>query len=261
MDVTGATLTTQTGPTGFSIAPGATANRLVLTRLPAAASVGAARYEFSGVVNPSSPGSYYLRLQTFASDDATGPASDYGGLAFATTNLLAVSVEVPPYLIFCTAITIGNLNCANSSGDAINFGELSSSRASTGSSQMLVATNAEDGYSITAHGTTLSSGSNIINALSAPDVSRPGTGQFGLNLRANTAPPGGSEPTGPGVSQPLPNYNQPNIFRFVTGDTVAARPEPENVRVFTVSYLVNVPANQAAGVYVSTITYVCLADF
>jgi hypothetical protein len=200
-------------------------------------------------------------LQTFASDDATGPASDYGGLAFATTNLLAVSVEVPPYLIFCTAITIGNLNCANSSGDAINFGELSSSRASTGSSQMLVATNAEDGYSITAHGTTLSSGSNIINALSAPDVSRPGTGQFGLNLRANTAPPGGSEPTGPGVSQPLPNYNQPNIFRFVTGDTVAARPEPENVRVFTVSYLVNVPANQAAGVYVSTITYVCLADF
>jgi hypothetical protein len=261
LDVSSAVLSAQTGPGGFSISPATTPNELVLTRTPANAAIGPASYHFTGVTNPSAAGSYYVRVQTFATSDATGPASDYGGIAFAIVNSLAISAEVPPYLIFCTGVTITGLNCANADGDYIDLGELSSQHASSGSSQMLVATNAVDGYYVSVQGTTMTSGNNIINALSGNDVSRPGVSQFGFNLRANSAPPVGNDPSGPGLAQPQPDYDQPNSYRFVSGDTIISNSVPDNLREYTASYVVNVSNSQAPGVYVSTLTYICLASF
>ncbi len=260
-DARSAGLIDQTGPTGFSIAGASTANRLILTRASAVSPPSAARYHFNNVINPSVPGSYYVRLQTFASSDGSGPAGNYGGIAFAITNSLAVSALVPPYLIFCTALTINGLNCSDMTGDYIDLGELSSHHASSGSSQLLTATNAVDGYSVTVSGTTLTSGNNVINALSGGDVSRPGVGQFGLNLRANSTPPNGADPVGPGVAQPTANYAAPNIYRFGPGETLISHNAPDDVRKYTASYIVNVPSSQAPGVYVTTLTYICLATF
>ncbi len=257
-----ATLTSQTGPGGFTINTSAsTANKLVLSRNPANALIGPVSFRFTNVTNPSAPGSYYARLQTFAGNDASGPASNDGGLAFAINNSLAISAEVPPYLIFCTGITIGNLNCANATGDYIDFGELSPNRTSSGSSQMLVATNAQDGYNVHIDGTTLTSGNNEITALTSSDVSRPGTPQFGFNLRANSTPASGVDPSGPGTGTPLGIYGQPNSYRFVPGDTIITHAAPDNLRKFTASYIANVPRTQAPGIYVSTLTYICLATF
>jgi hypothetical protein len=92
-------------------------------------------------------------------------------------------------------------------------------------------------------------------------VSRPGLPQFGFNLRANSSPAGGSDPIGPGVGTPQAGYNQPNIYRFVNGDVIASTTAPDDIRQYTASYLVNVSAAQPAGIYVSTVTYVCLANF
>jgi hypothetical protein len=261
LDVSSAVLSSQSGPGGFAISPATTANELVLSRSPSTAIIGSASFHFTGVTNPSAAGSYYARVQTFATGDATGPASDYGGIAFAIANSLAISAEVPPYLTFCTGITIAGLDCTNASGDYIDLGELSSQRASSGSSQMLVATNAVDGYDVSVQGTTLTSGNNIINALASNDVSRPGVSQFGFNLRANSTPAVGNNPTGPGVAGPQSNYNQPNSYRFVSGDTIIANAVPDDRREYTASYVVNVSATQAPGVYVSTLTYICLASF
>jgi hypothetical protein len=124
-----------------------------------------------------------------------------------------------------------------------------------------VATNAGDGYSVTVTGTTLTSGNNTIVSLTTNDVSRPGTAQFGFNLRANAAPSVGSNPSGPGVGAPSSNYNQPDSYRFADGDIIIANSVPDDVRLYTASYIANVPPTQAAGVYVSTLTYVCLAEF
>lgn len=262
LDVSGATLAAadQSGQTGFTIGT-QTANMLLITRSPAAASADLVSYKFENIVNPIATGSYYARLQTYASNDGTGPATDYGGIAFSINTNLSITATVPPYLTFCTGITISGLDCANARGDTVNFGELLSSRAKVGSSQMLVATNAAEGFSITMQGTTLTSGNNVITAMSVNDASRSGVGQFGMNLRTNTSPPNGNEPTGPGISVPEANYNQPNSYRFVSGDTLVTRPGPEDVRQFTSSYLANVPKTQAAGLYVTTLTYVCLANF
>jgi hypothetical protein len=256
----GSSLGQQSGQTGFAITD-VTANSLVLSRTTAAATPGTVSYEINSVTNPSVFGSYYVRLQTYSSSDAGGTATDYGGIAFAITNQLTVSAEVPPYLIFCTGITISGTSCDTAAGNYIDFGEFSSHKASQGSSQMLTATNAASGYDITMLGTTLASGNNVITPLTSNDVSRPGTSQFGINLRANSSPVGGSDPTGPGTGTPSAIYDQPNFYRFNSGEIVASASEPDNVRVYTTSYIANVPLDQAPGIYVSTVTYVCLATF
>jgi hypothetical protein len=260
-DLSNAVLTAQTGETGFSIASGSAPNVLVLTRPAVAASAGRVTYTLANVMNPSDNGSYFARIQTYASTDGTGPATDNGGIVFYINSELSVSAEVPPYLIFCTGITIDGYNCANAQGNYIDFGEFSATRANQGSSQMLTVTNSNSGYSITMDGTTLTSGNNILEPLTSNDVSRPGTSQFGINLRANSSPIGGSDPTGPGVGQPAATYDQPNFYRFVPGEIVASATQPDNVREYTVSYIANIPSDQAPGIYVTTVTYVCLATF
>jgi hypothetical protein len=262
LDLSGVILSDQTGQTGFSIASASTNNRLILSRPTAvAAPVGPVSYTFMGAINPGAPGSYFVRLQTFATTDASGNASDYGGIAYAINTNLSISAEVPPYIIFCTAVSIPGMSCANADGDYVNFGELTAAHPSRGSSQMLTASNARNGYSITVTGTTLMSGNNVINQLAATDVSRPGTPQFGLNLRANASPSGGLDPAGPGVAAPTAAYNSPNFFRFTPNEVVATAIAPDDLRLYTASYIVNVPAGQAPGVYASTITYICLANF
>ncbi len=261
-DASAAVLASQTGPGGFSInAAVTTANKLVVSRPPAVTAAMPVSYHFTGVTNPSDAGPFYVRVSTYATDDASGLSSDYGGIAISINDSLAISALVPPYLTFCTGITIGGLNCANAVGDYLDLGALSSRRASSGTSQMLVATNAVDGYFVSVQGTTMTSGNNIIGALAANDVSRPGTPQFGMNLTANVAPAVGSNPSGPGVAAPMPNYNQSNSYRFVNGETLVSNVVPDDVRLYTASYIVNIPPAQAAGVYVSTLTYICLASF
>jgi hypothetical protein len=260
-DASAATLSAQTGNAGFSIDPSSTANKLLITRPAIPTFPGEASYTFDGIKNPSALGSYYARLLTFASSDGSGPSSDYGGLAFAITNSIAITATVPPYLMFCSAITISGLNCANGVGNAIDFGELSKNKASSGTSQLLAATNAKDGYSVTMAGTTMTSGNNEITAMTNADVSRPGLPQFGLNLKTNAAPTVGGEPTGPGTTNPKPEYFLSNFFKFNSGDIIIANAVPDDVREWTASYLVNVPSTQAPGIYVSTITYICLANF
>lgn len=262
LDLSGVILSDQTGQTGFSIDSASTNNRMILTRPVAlVAPVGPVSYTFTNAINPDAPGSYYVRLQTFGTTDASGSASDYGGIAYAINTNLSISAEVPPYIIFCTGVSIPGMSCANVDGDYINFGELSSTRPSRGSSQMLTATNARNGYSISIAGTTLTSGNNVINRLSVNDVSRPGTPQFGLNLRANVSPSGGLDPAGPGVAAPTAAYGTPNFYRFTSSEVVATAVAPDDLRLYTASYLVNVPAGQAPGVYASTVTYICLANF
>ncbi len=261
-DDSAAVLSTQTGPGDFAINSSlTTANTLVLSRTAGAVGAIPLSFHFTGITNTSDAGPSYARVTTYASDDATGASSDYGGIAYSINNSLAISALVPPFLTFCTGITITGLNCANAAGDYLDLGELSSKQANKGTSQMLVATNAVDGYFVSVQGTTMTSGNNVIAALAANDVSRPGAAQFGMNLRANATPAVGNDPSGPGVAVPVATYNQPNSYRFVNGDTLVANSVPDDVRLYTASYIVNIAATQAAGVYVSTLTYICLASF
>ena len=261
-DVSSATLSSQSGETGFAIYPaGTNANTIVLSRVPTLAAAGSVSYTLTGVINPSSLGEYYGRLQTFASSDASGPENDHGGLALSLNSDVQVSTTVPPYLLFCAGVTVTGFDCSTVSGNYINFGNLTSSSTATAESVMVTATNALSGFGITVAGTTMISGNNVINAIAPTDVSRPGVGQFGFNLVANTAPNVGQDPTGPGVATPTANYDSPDFYRFVSGDLIASTPTVDDFRKFTASYIINIPLGQPVGVYASTLTYICLANF
>lgn len=260
-DKTNIQLINQTGETGFTIFPTAAKNVIILTRDPSTANAGPVSYEFSGIVNPPDNGSYYVRVQTYDTSLPGGSDIDAGGIAYSINQGVSVNATVPPYLLFCDGLVISGYDCSTASGSYINFGELSTNFAKTGTTQIVVATNARYGYSLTVNGTTMQSGVHTINPMTGLDVSRPGTSQFGLNLVSNADPNVGQDPAGPGAGAPTANYSVSNRYMFNSGDVIASSPTSDAYRKYTVSYIVNVPSSQSPGIYVSTLTYIALATF
>lgn len=261
LDVSLASIDSQSGITGFSVHGLTTANRLLITRASAGSpAFQPAVYDFGGIVNPSDVDTAtYIRISTFASDDGTGPVIDRGAVVFVITPEFTVEAFVPPFLTFCAAITVSS-NCTANEGNFINLGELSKTSANSSTSQFAGATNDPGGYSTYLAGTTLASGINTIPALALPEPSVPGTSQFGLNLVANSNPNVGQNRTGGGTAIPSSGYGSPNQFKFEDG-IITATPNSTNFNVFTVSYLVNVSSDQKPGIYATTVTYIATAAF
>lgn len=260
LDVTGAGIDFESGETGFAIDGTTTSNRLVLTRPASVTNVGPTQLVFSNIINPDTSGTTYVRITLHASADGSGPSTDEGSVAFANVSAITTTAYVPPFLIFCVGITVAS-DCSSATGFFIDLGEFSTSSAATGTSQFAGATNDGAGFSVSIHGTTLTSGNNTIPALGTPDISSPGVSQFGINLRDNANPNVGANRTGGGSSVPTAQYNAPNQFTFENGEIISNSNVPTVFNVMTVSYMANVSDSQPAGVYNATYTYVATAAF
>lgn len=260
LDVSAAVLSQQSGEVGFALTA-TQPNMMVIGRDPAASPSAASQYVFDGIINPDgTPPTFYVRISTYQSNDATGTEIDFGAVVNSITEGVDISAEVPPLLNFCVGLTIG-ADCSSADGNLIDLGTLRTSTVSSGTSQMMAATNAEFGLAIAAYGTTMTSGNNIIPALGNPTPSAPGNAQFGFNLRANADPGIGEEPSGAGIAVPTSSYNIPNRYTFNSGDIVATSTAATDVRKFTSSYIVNISPSQPPGVYTATLTYICSATF
>ena len=181
------------------------------------------------------------------------------GVQTCALPIFTVNGFVPPYLSFCVGITVAG-DCSFASGQLLNFGELSKVSPKFLTSQFAGATNDPGGFSTSVTGVTMTSGTNTIPSLSIPQFSSPGVSQFGMNLRSNTNPAVGADPSGIGTSAISPNFANPNLFSFnnqiVTNSTI-----PTDYNVFTVSYMVNISNSQSPGVYNTTLTYIAVAAF
>ncbi len=260
-DISAANLIAQAGDIGFSVHPSTTASILILTRPTSPASGSPSTYTLSNIRNAASTGSQYARYSMYASHDGTGTTLDKGSIAYSLNPLFGVSSEVPPYLEFCAGANITTMNCNNVNGSNVPLGDFSTQVASTGKTQMVVGTNAASGYTIRVNGKTMISGTNVIPALSTPTLSAPGRSQFGINLRSNTNPAGGENPSGSGLGTPADDYNISNKYVFRPGDILAGSNTTEDYRKYTVSYMVNIDRNQSPGIYSGTYTYVALGNF
>ncbi len=260
-DDSGAVLSNQSGNTGFSISSASTSNNIVLTRTPATPTTAQNTYQFDNVVNPNTDGAYYIRLSVYPTQDASGTPTQIGGIAFDINEAITVNAYVPPYLNFCAGVVITNYDCQSLTNYVIDMGDLSSLTPNIASSQFTAATNSATGYIVTVAGTTLTSGNNTITASSVPSTSAPGISSFGINLRANNDPTIGNDPVGPGIVTVAPDYDIPNEFTFNDGDTLVTTSTSSDNKLFTVSYDTNVSPAQASGVYATTLTYICLANF
>lgn len=282
-----ATIGSQSGAaTGFTGIDGSTTNGTIIISRAAANTItpGQVSYQLQNITNPTTANqTFHVRISTHASLDGSGAAIDSGTVTASTARQLELSGTMPESLVFCTGETVSLdvatstvPDCSSATDGTIAFNQLfSPTDTATASSQMAASTNATTGYIITINGTTLTSGSNTIAGAGAAAVSSTrGTPQFGLNLRANATPAIGTDvaPAADGANyrgQAATQYNTADNFSFANGATVANSENgnapgvgsPTNAQIFTVSYIVNVPGNQPAGTYTSTLTYVCTATF
>lgn len=264
LDLSNAVLSDQTGETGYSmnlVAP----NHIILSRTPGVVGQTPSTYTFDNVVNPTyTAHSYSIRLSDYASTDATGPIIDLGSVVTTVTDAIYLETQVPPILVFCVAKQVDPLCNAPFGGNYQDLGDINDDDLKTlmTTSQMGAGTNATNGYAITVHGTTMAAGTHVIQPLDIPTASAPGNSQFGINLVANTDPGIGSDPDGSsGNAVVSTNYDIPNRFMYHDGDEVASAPNVSLVGRFTVSYVINTPPKLRAGVYTTTLTYICTGRF
>ena len=260
-DMSAATLFSQTGETGFAI-DSQTTNSILLTRAPDAVDTSTqTTYVFDDVGNPTGlQKTFYLRISTYASADGSGTFNHFSSAVNATAEPIVITTEVPPILYFCAGLTIDTW-CDNVVGDYIDYGNLSAVTGHYATSQFGVATNAPGGYGVTINGNTMTSGTRTIPQLLAPAAFTTGVAQFGLNLRANTNPATGQDVSGEGIGTVDSDYDVPDLFQYINGDNVANSVTGTMFNIFTVTYIVNIPATQPSGVYNTTIAYICTAAF
>jgi hypothetical protein len=132
-----------------------------------AASVGAQVFNLNGITNPSSTGSFYARIYTYATPgfgsyaSATSPGNylDYGGVALSTNQIITITARVQETLQFCVSgadpatwtTTYDCSDTAAATAPALTLGHgsptaiLDSSAVDTGTVYSQLSTNATNG--------------------------------------------------------------------------------------------------------------------
>lgn len=277
LSTTSATLGTSSGIAGWTSVVNTTQGSPYVTRTAANVTAGTtATVQLVNVTNPTAVNTtFYVRISTYASTNATGSPVDTGSVAASTASSIVLTGIMPESLIFCTGATINSVanvpDCTTATSGDILFDRLfSPNDTALATSQMAASTNAQYGYVITVNGNTLQSGANNIAAMAAAAASTKGTAQFGMNLKANTTPTIGTEisPVSDGTNlkgRATTGYDTVNSYKFTSGQTVADSAQggagPTNGQTYTVSYIVNVPGNQLPGTYTTTLTYICTPTF
>lgn len=262
LNVSNATLASQSGETGFSILS-KTNNRIVLSRMPSLIASAASSYTFSGIINPKNSGqTLSIRLKSHGTTNATGPQIDFGSVRSQINTGVTIQTQVPPMLIFCLAQEVQE-NCGSTNETYFtDMGQLTPRVTLTAQSEMAVGTNASGGFAITANGTPPAAGTNVIDSPTIPTENKIGSNQFGINLVENNAPRLGKDPEGEWANAvAAPGYNTPNRYKYVSGDTVAYSPNVSLMKKFTVSYVLNSRQDLRPGVYTTTITYIASGRF
>ncbi len=227
------TLTAPTDGTGAAVvAPG---DKLIIS------------YTGTDSINPSSPGSYVIAI-----------AGSFGDTGEITVNILSndqvsITATVPQSLTFSisdNSISFGNLSAVaarHASGTA------SGQSTEVEAHNLIVGTNAQNGYTMTVNGNTLTSGANTISAIgNTNSVSSVGTEQFGFRL---TASGGNGAVVAPYAA---------SGFAFNTGglpDQVATSTSASANTTYSARYIANISASTEAGSYTATLTYVATANF
>jgi hypothetical protein len=146
----------------------------------------------------------------------------------------------------------------------VNFGAFSPSTAATATASFSISNYTSWGYIVQILGNAPSNGAHTIDAMASTAASQAGIEQFGMNLVANTSPTSfGANPDqgqfGFGVA--AANYNTSNMFRYVSGETIASAPKSSGITAYTISYIVNVGSLTPGGQYSSNQTVVVTGTY
>lgn len=226
---------------------------LIVAAYPAASRLQAlqsANYRF----DESSVGAGGLIQSSSSNFQASGSISDLG----------VGQAESANFQIEAGSQTTGNpaLSFTINNGDA-SFGSFSPSGPATATATFTISNYTSYGYVVQIVGSPPSNGSHVIDALEEGGTSQFGIEQFGINLVENTSPVFGSDPVHGlfASGEAATNYNTPDEFRFVSGETIALANESSGETTYTISYLVNVSSLTPGGQYTSNQTIVVTGTY
>jgi hypothetical protein len=274
---------------------------LILTDSTWVTSTGAGvavTFVITGVTNPqyvSCTGgtvpncTFYARILTYATTagatgytptaPATGGAvTDQGGTALSTNQLVTVTSKVMEQLTFCV---FTGASCS-AGGGAVTLGDTNGVLYTTGpfvdkKTQFTISTNAYNGVTVRMLGGTLTNtqnGSQTITAIGAtPAQSSSGNDQFGLCVYGtsitatspyNSAPCSGTSQTA-GVGTATGGDNSAYFAFDTTGASSTygsgiATASAGSSSGFVV-FIGNVSVTQQAGIYTTTLTFVCTGSY
>jgi len=149
---------------------------------------------------------------------------------------------------------------------SVNLGTLNVASTGTSAHTVDIATNATNGFTITATGNKVSltnADGDTITAIGATAVaSTQDTEQFGINLVDNATPNVGADPSGTAPLGSAANqYNTADLFAWASGATVATSTSAIGSTTFTISYIGNIGNDTEDGTYEMTITYAATSNF
>ncbi len=218
--------------TGGAIAPG---DKIIIT------------YDATNSVNPSSPTTYGIGISGAFGDSGTITVS------IVSDDQVAIDATVAQSITFSISDNSVSFGTLTSGAARYASGTASGDTSEVEAHNVIVGTNAANGYTMTASGTTLTSGGNTINPIGAANTaSAIGTEQFGLRMNAS----GGSG----AVAVPYAAAG----FAFDSAafpDVVASSGTASANTTYSARYIANITSNTEAGSYTSTITYSATANY
>jgi hypothetical protein len=306
-----------TAPTGFSVgaspsvtlvggitatwtAASANTNRtLTLTKAAGDAltsGVTDVEFDLTGVTNPSTTNtSFYARILTYPNDSgansaatytatSVGNATDAGGIAMSTAELINITAKVQERLVFCVYTTGAGNNCSGKSDSAVTLGDTNGVLDPTGpyvdkSAKYSITTNASGGAIVRVKGATLTSGGNSITEIGDTAASSAlGTEQFGFcNYQSagsgmtftyttyaggsncsSTTQTAGTGSTG-GVGTATFGFDATDTASTY-GDPIATKPAGDYSTAI-LAFVGNIANTTEAGIYSTTLTFIATGTY
>ena len=194
-----------------------------------------------------------INASTAASYNVT-VGGTFGDTGSATINLLtddqvSVSALVSQSLTFSISDNTIGFGALSPSAARFATGDTLGGGSEVEANNIVVGTNASNGYSLSLAGSTLTSNSDTITAIGASNTaSSIGSEQFGLRA---TATGGTGTVTAPYAA---------SGFAFVAGQVAAATGATANT-TYSMRYIANIATLTEAGSYATSLTYTATANF
>lgn len=284
----GATVSSQTGLTagtwtGSTAQAGGSKTLVITNGSGASVSSGqAVSITVTGFTNPSTTGTFYARIFTFATtaganaytSGTPGTHVDDGGVALSTTSSIGVSATVQESLTFCVSAAAPGTGCTSTTTPSIIIGNggspsiLDTANVYTSSIYHQLSTNAQGTTTVRVKGSSaLTSGSNTINPTATsttPFTITAGTAAFGIRSATSTG--------GTGTVTPQAPYNHASNYGLDTttsndnvtatyGDTLATATGAILNANSQVIFGATAGATTPAGIYTASYSLVATSSY
>lgn len=147
-----------------------------------------------------------------------------------------------------------------------NLGVLTTEASATKTTKIKIRSYMSGGYTLHLFGELPQYEDHKLKSLATPAEAMPGVEQFGINVVANTSPNVGANPIQVPSGEisfgyPSEGYNQPNLFKYISGDEIARSDTETGQTDFTISMIVNISNLTPAGHFVSDFSAVVVPIF